>query len=92
MKLIKSNLVVQGSTTTDINHSSTVAYLGKGNYYSIMEQISHLLEKHIKGKRKEYNQLMVCCYKFKSKEDGQLGIDTVFARNILSNYAFVSMF
>ena len=47
-----------------------------------MGQMCHLLKRnqqHVKEKRKQENRLMICSYKFKSKEEGQLGIGAITA-------------
>ena len=43
---IEGNRGHRGSTPAEINHASIVAYFGKGNNWSIMEQINELMKRH----------------------------------------------
>ena len=78
VRSIDGNLKAKGSVPAKQNHSSVVAFLGEGAAWSILEHKSFLMQHqqdHAKMRKAEEDALHVQCYKFKSKREGQLGVD-----------------
>ena len=96
LRAIRCNLKSQGSVPAEQNHSSVIAYLGKGNASSsIMVHASQLMKRaqeHSKQRKEQDNRSQVNVYKYTSKLLGQLGIDDTLARKSLSPYAYKMLY
>ena len=95
VRSIDGNLKAKGSVPAEQNHSSVVAWLGKGATWSIMEHKSFLMQRqqdHAKMRKADEDALHVQCFKFKSQREGQLGVDEVVAKKNLSGYAYREIF
>ena len=69
LKQIVGNLQVNGSVSAEQNHSSIKAHLGKGNHWSICENVKELLVRqqlHAKQKNADEQSLHVQSFKYKS--------------------------
>ena len=95
LKSIEGNLGILGSVSAEQNHSSNVAHLRKGAFWSITEQISNLMNKHQYNWRKDIAKnadLTVSLHRFKSILCGQEGIDDVNAKIDLTRHAYTTYF
>ncbi len=76
-------LSLNGSVPAKQNHSSVAAHLGLGASWSIMEQVSKLLErqKHLISKRQKKDiQAIVGTHNYKSRLQDQAGLDDKTAK------------
>ena len=95
LKAIQGNLKLNGAVPAEQNHSSVAAHLGKGNKWSLTEEVKELMvrqQEHFKAKKTKADALYVASFKFKSKCSGQQGIDEVIAKRNLSTFAFKELF
>ena len=96
IRALVGNLKCRGSVPSEQNHSSVIAFLGKGNAgMSIMTHSSKLLKRaqeHAKVRTKEDNRSQVNVYKYVSTEEGQIGVDDTLAKNSLSPYAYKMLY
>ena len=95
LRQIVGNLGMQGSVSSEQNHSSVVSYLGKGTTLSINWQVQALVERTLL-KEKERNRTVsgyrVQAESYTSKLSGQAGITDTRAKLILSRYAYETLF
>ena len=95
LKQIEGNIKLNGSVPAEQNHSSLQAHLGKGNHWSICENVKELLVRqqlHAKQKNADEQSLHVQSFKYKSKCPGQEAVDEVLAKTTLSAYGFNVLF
>ena len=92
---IVGNLGMQGSVSSEQNHSSVVSYLGKGKTISITLQIQSLVERTLlreKQRTKTISSYRVRAETYTSNLSGQLGITDSTAKQMLSRYAYEKLF
>ena len=93
---IEGNRGHRGSTPAEINHASIVAYFGKGNNWSIMEQINELMKRHQnheKIRERDKQKLYVLGYNFKSLLNNvQMAKEQKLARQSLSDFAYKHLY
>ena len=82
----------KGDTHSEQNHSSVVAYLGKGGCMSLCEYISELLKRiqdRARSKNFEKSKCLVSIHRYESKcSDHNDRIMDAHAKKTLSNYAY----
>jgi len=85
-----------GSVPAEENHSSIIAFLGKGNSgWSVMYHLAALLNRqaeHSKVKKREEDRLHVSTLKYISKESGQAGLEDTQAKKSLSVFAYSTLY
>ena len=93
---IEGNRGHRGSTPAEMNHASIVAYFGKGNNWSIMEQINELIKRrqnHDKMRDNDKQRLYVIGYNFKSHLNNvQMAKEQKLARQSLSDFAYKNLY
>ncbi len=91
LKTIAGNLFLHGSVPAEQNPSSVAAHLGPGASWSVVEQVSRLLERQklltAKRQQKE-SQAYVGSFKYMSSLQDQAGLDDETAKKQLSQYAY----
>ena len=96
LKKIKGNLDLNGSAPAEQNHSSVIAFLGKGHSdWSIMAHTGALMKRqaeHSKQHKRQEDKLHAQSLKYKSKMVGQQGVDDQIAKKCLSMYAYKELY
>ena len=96
MKKCVGNLGRNGSAPSEQNHSSTVAFLPiSGTGQSIMDHTCELVKRqqeHMKEMKKADDILHCSVHSYRSKLNGQKGMDDTLARKSLSTYAYTELY
>lgn len=87
LRSIKGNIRLSKCRTKSLN----VAYLGKGEKWSITEQIVKLTNNHQQDTNKN-SQLKVSLHRFKSKLNGQKRIDDINTKDYLTQHAYTTYY
>jgi hypothetical protein len=91
LKTIEGNLLLHGYVPAKQNHSNVAAHLGSGASWSVVEQVSKLLDrqKHLTFKRQKKDiQAIVGNHNYKSRLQDQAGLNEETARKKLSQYVY----
>ena len=91
IKNIVGNLSLLGSVPAEQNHSSIVAFLGKGAMWDIWEHLKNLCERHqvhCDYESREEAKLTVSSHKFQSSFDDEIAHEDVKAKQALAGYPY----
>jgi hypothetical protein len=91
LKTTECTIFLHGSVPADQNHSSVAAHLGSGASWSVVEQVSKLLDRqrHLTKKRGDKEgRAHVRSFNYKSNLQDQASLDDEMAKKQLSRYTY----